>query len=101
MKTFSEEGDVLSEKWWQVCPDLLQVSSLSSKPLDKIHVHFCPSGDYFFVVRDSYLREVDVICSIWAKATIYKVWLATHGIPSILRSDNCPTFMGDENKIFM
>ena len=69
---------------------------------------FCgpfPTGEYLFVVIDAYSRfpEVEIVRSTSAATIIPKMYkiFATHGIPSIVKSDNRPPFTSNEIKQFM
>ena len=84
-------------------PESLQMSPLPPEPWDTVHVDFCgpfPTGEYLLVVIDAYSRfpEVEVVHSTAAKGTLIRLdrIFATHGIPTILKSDNGPLFFGEE-----
>ena len=90
------------------CPQPLQMSTLPPAPWHTVHVDFCgpfPTGEYLFVVIDAYSRfpEVEVVHSTAAKTTLPKLdrIFATHGIPSVLKSDNGPPFFGEDFKAYM
>ena len=89
-------------------PEPLQMSSLPPSPWHTVHIDFCgpfPTGEYLLVVIDAYSRfpEVEIVHSTAAKGTLPKLdrIFATHGIPSVLKSDNGPPFFGDEFKSHM
>ena len=84
-------------------PDPLQMSQLPPAPWHTLHMDFCgpfPSGEYLFVVIDAYSRfpEVDIVRSTSISAIIPKLdrMFATHGIPTIVCSDNGPPFTSHE-----
>jgi transposase InsO family protein len=90
------------------CPDSLQMSLLPPAPLHTLNMDFCspfPSGEYLFVVIDAYSRfpEVDTVSSTSASAIIPKFdrILATHGIPTVMCSDNGPPFTSHEVQQYM
>ena len=90
------------------CPQPLQMSTLPPAPWHTVHVDFCgpfPTGEYLFVVIDAYSRfpEVEVVHSTAAKTTLPKLdrIFATHGIPSVLKSDNGRPFFGEDFKAYM
>ena len=66
---------------------------------------FLPTGDYLFVVIDAYSRfpEVEIVRSTSAATIIPKMdkIFATHGMPTIVKSDNGPPFTSNEIKQFM
>lgn len=79
--------------------DPLQMSPLPPTPWHTLHMDFCgpfPTGEHRFVVIYAYSRfpEVDIVHSTSASAIIPKLdrILATHGIPTVIRSDNGPPF---------
>ena len=88
--------------------DPLQMSPLPPEPWHTVHMDFCgpfPSGEYLFVMIDAYSRypEVEIVHSTSATTIIPKMdkIFATHGIPSIVKSDNGPPFTSTEIKRFM
>ena len=71
--------------------------TVNDAPWHTLHMDFCgpfTSGEYLFVVIDAYSRfpEVDIVRSTSASAIIPKLdrMFATHGIPTIVCSDNGP-----------
>ena len=89
-------------------PDPLQMSPLPPEPWHTVHIDFCgpfPTGEYLLVVIDAYSRfpEVDIVHSTAAKGTISKLEriFATHGVPTIVRSDNGPPFTSHEFESYM
>ena len=89
-------------------PDPLQMSHLPPAPWHILHMDFCgpfPSGEYLFVVIDAYSRfpQVDIVHSTSALAIIPKLdrMFATHGIPTIVCSDNGPQFTSHEIQQYM
>ena len=89
-------------------PDPLQMSPLPPAPWHTLHMDFCgpfPTGEYLFVVIDAYSRfpEVDIVHSTSASAIIPKLdrMFSTHGIPTVIRSDNGPPFTSHEIDQFM
>ena len=89
-------------------PDHLQVSPLPPEPWRTVHMNFCgsfPTREYLFVVIDAYSRypEVEIVHSTAARSTIPKMnrIFATHGIPRIVKSDNCQPFTSKEIKGYM
>lgn len=86
-------------------PEPLQMTTLPPAPWHTLHVDFCgpfPTGEYLLVVIDAYSRfpEVEIVRSTSAATTIPKLEriFATHGIPTILCSDNGPPFTSHEFK---
>ena len=84
-------------------PDPLAKSVLPPKPWHTVHIDFSgpfPSGEYLLVVIDAYSRfpEVDIVHSTKATSTISKLEciLATHEIPTIIKSNNGPPFTSQE-----
>ena len=59
-----------------------------------------PSGEYLLVVIDRYIRfpEVEIVRSTKATTVIPKLdkIFATHGIPSVVKSDSGPPFKSEE-----
>ena len=89
-------------------PDPLQMSQLPPAPWHTLHMDFCgpfPSGEYLVVVINAYSRfpQVDIVRSISASAIIPKLdqMFATHGIPTIVCSDNGPPFTSHEIQQYM
>ena len=89
-------------------PDPLQMSPLPPTPWHTLHIDFCgpfPTGEYLLVVIDAYSRfpEVDIVRSTSATAIIPKLdrIFATHGIPTVIRSDNGPPFTSHEIERYM
>ena len=89
-------------------PDPLQMSQLPPARWHTLHMDFCgpfPSGEYLFVVIDAYSRfpQVDIVRSTSASANIPKLdqMFATHGIPTIMCSDNGPPFTSHEIQQYM
>ena len=79
------------------------MSKLPQEPWSEVSVDFfgpLPQGQYILVVIDDYSRfpEVEIVTSTSAHATIPRLdrIFSTHGIPSIVRSDNGPPFQGAE-----
>ena len=69
---------------------------------------FCgpfPTGEYIFVVIGAYSHfpEVEIVRSTSAATVIPKMdkFFATHGIPTIVKSNNGPPFTSNEIKQFM
>ena len=90
------------------CPDPLQMSPLPPAPWHTLNMDFCgpfPSGEYLFVVIDAYSRfpEVDIVRSTSASAIIPKLdrIFATHGIPTVVCSDNGPPLTSHEVQQYM
>ena len=90
------------------CPAPLQMSPLPPAPWHTLHTDFCgpfPTGEYLLVVIDAYTRfpEVDIVQSTSAATVIphFNRIFATHGIPTVLRSDNGPSFTSHEFKNYM
>ena len=89
-------------------PDPLAMSVLPPEPWHTVHSDFSgpfPSGDYLLVVIDAYSHfpEVDIVHSTKATSTISKLEriFATHGIPTIIKSDNGPPFTSQEFQSYM
>ena len=89
-------------------PDPLQMSPLPPAPWHTVNIDFCgpfPTGEYLLVVIDAYSRypEVEIVHSTAAKGTIMKLEriFATHGVPSIVNSDNGPPYTSHEFKSYM
>ena len=79
------------------------MSPLPPTPWHTFHMDICgpfPAGEYLFVVIDAYSRfpEVDIVHSTSASAIIPKLdrIFATHGIPTVIRSDNGSPFTSHE-----
>ena len=90
-------------------PDPLLMSSLCPEPWHTVHMDFCgpfPTGEYVFVAIDAYscFPEVEIVRSTSAATIILpkidKIF-TTHGIPTIVKSDNGPPFTSNEIKQFM
>ena len=84
-------------------PEPVRLTSMPDAPWDLVHVDFVgplPSSEYSLVVIDRYSRypEVETVRSTKASSIIPKLdkIFATHGIPSIVKSDNGPPFSSDE-----
>ena len=84
------------------------MSVLPPEPWHTVHSDFSgpfPSGDYLLVVIDAYSHfpEVDIVHSTKATSTISKLEriFATHGIPTIIKSDNGPPFTSQEFQSYM
>ncbi len=91
-----------------VRPEPLAMSDLPPAPWHTVHIDFCgpfPTGEYALVVIDAFSRfpEVDIVNSTSAKVTVPKLEriFATHGLPTVIRSDNGPPFSGHEFYKFM
>ena len=76
---------------------------MPERPWQELKVDFygpLPTGQYLFVVIDTYSRfpEVDIFPSTSASAIIRKLdaIFARHGMPDKLKSDNGPPFFGNE-----
>lgn len=89
-------------------PQPLKMTILPPKPWHTVNVDFSgpyPTGEYLLVVIDAYSRfpEVEIVHSTAGKGTIQKLdrIFATHGIPSVLKSDNGPPFFGEEFRAYM
>ena len=89
-------------------PQPLQMTPLPPKPWHTVNVDFCgpfPTGEYLLVVIDAYSRfpEVEIVHSTAGRGTLQKLdrIFATHGIPTILKSDNGPPFFGEEFRAHM
>eukprot|EP00794_Sanderia_malayensis_P003941 gene3941-4486_t len=85
-----------------VRPEPLSMSELPPSPWHTVHIDFCgpfPTGEYALVVIDAFSRfpEVDIVSSTSAKATLPKLEriFATHGLPTIIKSDNGPPLSGN------
>ncbi|XP_065068432.1 uncharacterized protein K02A2.6-like [Rhopilema esculentum] len=81
----------------------LKSPPLPERPWQELKVDFygpLPTGQYLFVVIDTYSRfpEVDIVPSTSASAIIPKLdaIFARHGMPDKLKSDNGPPFFGNE-----
>ena len=90
------------------CPAPLQMSPLPLAPWHTLHTDFCGpflTGEYLLVVIDAYSRfpEVDIVQSTSAATVIpyFNRIFATHGIPTVLRSDNGPPFTSHEFKKYI
>ena len=84
-------------------PQPLTMSKMPDAPWDKVYVDFygpLPSGEYLLVVIDKYSRypEVEIIRSTRASVVIPKLdkIFAIHGIPSVVKADNGPSFNSDD-----
>ena len=84
-------------------PEPVRLTSMLEAPWDLVHADFIgplPSSEHLLVVIDGYSRcpEVERVRSTKASSTIPKLdkIFATHGIPSIDKSDNGPPFSSDE-----
>ena len=84
-------------------PESVRLTSMPEAPWDLVHADFVgplPSSEYLLVVIDHYSRypEVETVRSTKAVSIIPKLdkIFATHGIPSIVKSDNRPPFSSDE-----
>ena len=84
------------------------MSSQPPEPWHTVHMDFCgpfPTGEYLFVVIDTYSRfpKVEIVHSTSAATIIPKMdkIFATHGIPMIVKSDSGPPFTCNEIKQFM
>lgn len=91
-----------------VQPTQLQMTPLPPSPWHTLNVDFCgpfPTGEYLFVAIDAYSRfpEVEIVHSTSATSTITKLEriFATHGIPSVIKSDNGPPFTSQEFQDFV
>ena len=89
-------------------PDPLAMSVLPLEPWHTVHIDFSgpfPSGEYLLVVIDAYSRfpKVDIVHSTKATSTISKLQriFATHGIPTIIKSDSNPPFTSQEIQSYM
>jgi len=76
-------------------PDYLKMSLLPPESWHTVHIDFCgpfPSDEHLFVVIDAYCHypEVEIVHSTSAATIIPKMdkIFATHGIPSVVESDN-------------
>ena len=90
------------------CPAPLQMSQLPPTAWHTLHIDFCGpflTGEYLLVVIDAYSRfpEVDIVRSTSAATITPRLdrIFATHGIPTVLRSDNGPPFTSHEFKMYM
>ncbi|XP_065054391.1 uncharacterized protein K02A2.6-like [Rhopilema esculentum] len=86
----------------------LKSPPLPERPWQELKVDFygpLPTGQYLFVVIDTYSRfpEVDIVPSTSASAIIPKLGaiFARHGMPDKLKSDNGPPFFGNEFHRYM
>ena len=84
------------------------MSVLPPEPWHTVHIDFSgpfPSGEYLLVVIDAYscFPEVDIVHSTKATSTISKLEriFATHGIPTIIKSNNGPPFTSQEFQSYM
>eukprot|EP00794_Sanderia_malayensis_P001704 gene1704-1898_t len=91
-----------------VRPEPLSMSELPLSPWHTVHIDFCaqfPTGEYALVVIDALPRspEVDIVSSTSAKVIAPKLQkiFTTHGLPTIIKSDNGPPFSGHEFYKFM
>ena len=89
-------------------PYPLAMSVLPPEPWHAVHIDFSgsfPSCEYLLVVVDTYSRfpEVDIVHSTKATFTISKLEhiFATHGIPTIIKSDYGPPFTSQEFQLYM
>ena len=87
-------------------PEPMRITPTATEPWQSLAIDFYGpiprSGQYLLVVIDTYSKfpEVEIVKSTSAKACIPKLdrIFATHGIPRKIRTDNGPTFNGDEFK---
>ncbi|XP_041355436.1 uncharacterized protein K02A2.6-like [Gigantopelta aegis] len=88
-QTATPENTLLKTPWDEVCADFIGL---------------LPSADYLLIVYDEYSRypEVERVTSTSSNATIpvFDKIFATHGIPSILKTDNGPPFNNDQFELF-
>ena len=88
-----------------ITKELITSAEMPDQPWDTLHMDFygpLPSGDYLLVVIDRYSRfpEVEVVRSTKASSVIPKLdrIFAVHGIPRVIKTDNGPSFNGEEYK---
>ncbi|CAB4005564.1 uncharacterized protein K02A2.6-like, partial [Paramuricea clavata] len=89
-------------------PEPLAMTEMPKGPWEMVHLDFygpLPTGEYLLVVIDRYSRypEVEIVRSTKASTVIPKLdkIFATHGIPSIVKSDNGPPFNGEEYRRYL
>lgn len=79
----------------------------TSKPFERVHVDFAGPfmNSYFFILVDSYTRwpEIHEVKNMTSKPTIslLRKIFSTFGVPSVLVSDNGPTFVSYEFRKFL
>jgi hypothetical protein len=84
----------------------IHVWEYPSKPWERLHLDFAGPflGKMFLIVVDAHSKwmEVCIMNSVVASSTIEQLRMifATHGLPSILVSDNGPTFISEEFRTF-
>ena len=81
----------------------LAMTDMPTGPWETVHLEFygpLPSGEYLLVAIDRYSRfpEVEIVKSPKASVVIPKLEkiFVTHGIPSIVKTDNGSHFNGEE-----
>ncbi|XP_064594399.1 uncharacterized protein K02A2.6-like [Liolophura sinensis] len=86
----------------------LKMTALPQAPWENVCADFVgplPSGDYLLIVYDEYSRypEVEKAFCTSARSTIpaFDKIFATHGIPSVLKTDNGPPFNSTEFHQFL
>ena len=79
------------------------MTDIPKGPWETLHLDFygpLPSGEYLLVAINRYSRfpEVEILKSTKASVVILKLdkIFATHGIPTIVKTDNGPPFNGEE-----
>ena len=87
-------------------PDLLAMSVLPPKLWHTVHIDFTGLFlEYLLVVTDAYSHfpEVDIVHSTKATSIISKLEciFATHGVPTIIKSDDSPPFNSQEFHLYM
>ena len=89
-------------------PEPLGQTKMPKGPWEVVHTDFygpLPTGEYLLVVIDRYSRfpEVEIVRSTKASAVIPKLdkIFATHGIPTVLKSDNGPPYNSKEYESYL